>query len=230
MIGGPMKSLFKSGARDLKSRFSKKNADDELDTPLGLRIGAAVDIDTLPFRMRASTMKLTVPDETILIAAQGFIDLGDDSYVHRYYTEDDTMIQVLTINGTESQHVQEITLYTPYESHYPNTSEEWADWTAEGGRLGAQTFVISDGTEYARVWFDSTDPHAEPVEFTEFVYDDPDSDECVENYQQVMLFGRDLGSEHRNQYLLAIVDSYEGERTVELMTGVDLELAQLKVI
>ena len=79
MIGGPLKSLFRSGARDLKSKFSKPSVEEELDTPLNLRIGAAVDIDTLPLRMHADILHIELPEETLLIVAQGCIDLGDGS-------------------------------------------------------------------------------------------------------------------------------------------------------
>ena len=137
MVGGIMKSLLKSGARDLKAKFSKQGKDDELDTPLNFRIGAAVDIDTLPFRMHEKDLHIELPEESILIVAQGFIDLGDGSYVHRYYAGDDTMIQVMTVNGTEDQHVEEITLYVPYQSFYPDSAGEWAQWTEKGGKLGA---------------------------------------------------------------------------------------------
>ena len=121
MIGGGMKSLFRSGVRDIKNKFSKRGKDDELPTPLGLRIGAAVDIDTLPLRMHADDLHVELPEETILIVAQGFVDLGHDAYVHRYYSEEDTMIQVVTVNGVEDQHVKEITLYVPHESIYPGS-------------------------------------------------------------------------------------------------------------
>ena len=48
MFGGTMKSLFKSGVRDLKNKFSKAGEEEEFATPFGLRIGAAVDVATDP--------------------------------------------------------------------------------------------------------------------------------------------------------------------------------------
>ena len=113
MIGSAMKSLFKSSAGKLKKKFSKTSEDDEFATPLGLRMGAAVDIDTLPLRMHADDLHMPLPDTTIIIVAQGYIDLCDGTYVHRYYAEDHTIIQVLTVNGTEDPPVNEITRYSP---------------------------------------------------------------------------------------------------------------------
>ncbi len=96
--------------------------------------------------------------------------------------------------------------------------------------MGAPTFRLEDGTEYTRVWFDTTEGHAEPVEFTEAVYEDPESDEHRDSFQKTMLYGRNLEAGKKNEYLLITVDSYDGEETIELMVGVDLELAMLKVI
>ena len=176
MFGATLKSLFNSGVRDLKNKFSKAGEGDDFPTPLGLRIGAAVDVDTLPLRMHADELHVELPEETLIIVAQGYVDLGDASHAHRYYTADDTMIQVLTVAGMEDQHVEELTLFVPYRSYYPDGDGAWAQWTSKGGKLGAPTFRLEDGTEFSRIWFDTTEGYAAPVEFTESVYEDPDSD------------------------------------------------------
>ncbi|MCG8511378.1 MAG: YjfK family protein [Rhodospirillales bacterium] len=230
MFGGAMKSLFRSGVRDLKDKFSKADESDAFPTPLGLRIGAAVDIDTLPLRMNAEQIHVRLPEETMLIEAQGYVELGDASYAHRFYNANDTMIQVLTIGGTEDRHIEEITLFVPYKSYYPGSEGEWAQWTAAGGKIGAPSFVLDDGTEFTRLWFDATDGYAEPVEFTESVYEDPESDEHEDVFYKTMLYGRNLEADKKNEYLLASVEDYGNERTVELMVGVDLEIANLNVI
>ena len=230
MFGRTIKSIVKSGVRDLKNKISKSEEDEEFATPFGLRIGAAVDIDTLPLRMHAADLHVELPEETMIIVAQGYIDLGDSSYAHRYYTSDDTMIQVLTVAGMEDQHVEELTLFVPYKSYYPDSDGAWAQWTSKGGKIGAPKFRLDDGTEFSRLWFDTTEGHAELVEFTESVYENPDSDECSDVFHKVMLYGRNLEEGKKNEYLLVSAESYEGEQTVELMIGVDLELSTLKVI
>ena len=230
MVGKALKSLFRSNVREVKERLSKNKDDDEFATPLGLRHGAAVDIDTLPLRMHAQDLHLELPEQTKIIVAQGFVDLGDDTYVHRFYAADDTMIQVLTAQGVEDRHIEEITLYVPYESFYPSSPADWAQWTGSNGKLGAPTYHFSDGTEYNRIWFDGTDGQVEPVEFTEKIYDDPETEEPREIFQKVMLFGRNLEDGKKNEYLLLAVESYDGETTVELMVGVDLEMTGLNVI
>ncbi|MCZ6765866.1 MAG: DUF2491 family protein [bacterium] len=230
MFRRTIKSIVKSGVRDLKNKISKGDEDEDFATPFGLRIGAAVDIDTLPLRMHAADLHIELPEETMIIVSQGYIDLGDSAYAHRYYASDDTMIQVMTVAGMEDQHVEELTLFVPYKSYYPDSDGAWALWTAEGGKLGAQMFRLDDGTEYSRIWFDTSEGYVEPVKFTESVYEDPDSDECSDVYHKVMLYGRNLEEGKKNEYLLVSVEAYEGEQTVELMVGVDLESSNLKVI
>ncbi len=230
MLGSAIKSLFKSSARELKEKFSKAGEEDEFATPLGLRMGATVDIDTLPLRMHADDLHMPLPDESLIIIAQGYVELGDGAYAHRYYAADDVMIQVLTVNGMEDQHVEEVTLFAPFKSHYPSSEGEWARWTAKGGMIGQPTYSLDDGAEFERIWFDEISGYAEPAAYWEAVYEDPDSDDHDEIYHQAMLYGRNLEDGKKNEYLLISAESYDGEKTVEVMIGVDLELATLKVI
>ena len=140
------------------------------------------------------------------------------------------MIQVLTVNGMDDQHVKETTLYMPYKSYYPGSEGEWAQWTAKGGRIGHATYALDDGSKFERIWFDDTDGYAEPVTFWEDVYEDPESDEHSKILHRAMVYGRNLEDGKKNEYLMVSVESCDGEETVEVMVGVDLELSMLKVI
>ena len=230
MLGNAMKSLFKTKARELKEKFSSTDEEDEFATPYGLRIGAVVDIDTLPLRMHADDLHMPLPEESMLVIAQGYIELGDGGYVHRYYAANNAMVQVLTVGGIEDQHVEEITLFMPFKSHYPNGTGEWEQWTANGGKIGQPTFKLDDGTEFQRIWFDDAAGYAEPAAFNELVYEDPESDAHDQIHHKAMLYGRNLEAEKKNEYLLVSAESYDNENTVEFMIGVDLELATLKII
>ena len=69
MFGRTVKSLMRSGIRDLRDKFSNDDEEDEFATPFGLRIGAAVDIDTLSLRMHAADLHVKLPEETMIVAA-----------------------------------------------------------------------------------------------------------------------------------------------------------------
>ncbi len=215
------KSLFKS--------FMGDGDGPELPRLLGLRIGATAEFDTIPLRMLADELKFELPDATKIIEAQGIVDLGEGSVAVRYYAANDTMIQVMTVGGTDDVHVEEVTLYVPYDSFYPSTAAEWKQWTGTGGTLGAPEFRLADGTRYVRIWFDNTEGWAPPVEFTETVHDEADGSDSRDIRQKVMLYGRGIDNDRRAEYLLLSVEDSDGEATVELMVGIDVDPATMKV-
>jgi hypothetical protein len=201
----------------------------ELPRLLGLRIGATVDIDTIPIRMLADELNFELPDATKIIVAQGAVELGEGSVAYRYYAADDTMIQVMTVGGADDAHVEEVTLYVPHDSFYPSTAAEWKQWTGTGGSLGAPEFRLADGTRYVRIWFEDTEGWAAPVEFTETVHGEADGGDTEDIRQKVMLYGRGIDNDRRAEYLLLSVEDSDGEATVELMIGTDLDPATMKV-
>ena len=223
-----MKSFLGSGWAAMKNRLKGDEEKPALASPLGLRIGGAVDIDAIPFRMLGDALTLEVPQETVIIEAQGFVDLGHGTTAHRFYAADHTMLQILTVDGVEDEHVEEITLYRPFDSHYPETKAQWSEWVGDGGRIGAPTFTLPDGQMYSRIWFDNEEGAVTPVAFGEDIYDEPGAEPTV-IAQRVMLYGRPLPNDKAEYLLVAAEKTSEGE-TVELMLGVDIERPGLSVI
>lgn len=229
MKGRIVKSVLGSGWDAVKGKLGRKQEErPSLASPLGLRIGAAAEIDVIPFRMLGDALKLQVPEETLIVEAQGFVDLGNGTTAHRYYAEDHTMVQVLTVDGTADEHVQEITLYRPFESFYPETTAQWAVWIGDSGRIGAPAFHLDSGESYSRIWFDNEEGSVLPVAFGEDVYESAGSDPTA-IYQRVMLYGRPLQNEKAEYLLVAAERTSEGE-TVELMLGVDIHRTGLTVL
>jgi hypothetical protein len=228
MKGRIVKSMLGSGWDAVKDKLGRKQDEPALASPLGLRIGAAAEIDVIPFRMLGDALKLQVPEETLIVEAQGFVDLGNGTTAHRYYAADHTMLQVLTVDGLSDEHVQEITLYRPFDSFYPETSTQWAVWIGDGGRIGAPAFHLDSGQSYSRIWFDNEEGGVSPVAFSEDVYESPESEPTV-IYQRVMLYGRPLENE-KAEYLLAAAERTSEGETVELMLGVDINRTGLTVL
>lgn len=196
--------------------------------PLGLRIGAAVELDTLRFRMMADQLKFELPSDTLFITGKGRVDLGDGSIVLRYYTDRHTMFQIMCVGGETEEHVQEVTLYVPFTSFYPE-GHAWADWESEGGRLGQIAFRMDDGTMYERIWFKEDPSWSPPVRFQERVVDAEDSASLIT--QNAMLFGRQIpDGPGYGEYLLIAIEEHDDGRSVEVMVGVDLERSMFKVI
>lgn len=218
MVFGKLKGLFGGG----------DGGGGPATGPLGLRIGAAVEIDTLRFRMLADQLKFDLPSDTLFITAFGRVDLGDGSIVLRYYTDAHTMFQVLCVGGESDANVEEVTLYVPYTSFYPE-GQAWRDWEGENGRLGQSAYRLDDGTEYERIWFSDQPGRASPVRFQEQITHDDGTTVLVG--QEVMLYGRQLGETASNgEYLLLAIEQHEDGRSVEAMLGVDMDRGMFSVI
>ena len=196
--------------------------------PLGLRIGAAVELDTLRFRMIADRLKFELPGDTLFISAMGRVDLGDGSIVLRYYTDQHAMFQILCVGGETDAHIQEVTLYAPYTSFYPE-GPEWTEWEGEGGKIGQRAYTLDDGTIYDRIWFKEDPDWSSPVRFQETVVDDENEASLIG--QEVMLFGRQIpGDPAYGEYLLLAIERRDDGRSVEVMLGVDMDRGMFKII
>lgn len=213
----------------LKSLFGPSEPAAPQTGPLGLRIGAAVEVDTLRFRMMADQLKFELPGDTLFISAKGRVDLGDGSFVHRYYTDANTMFQILCVGGESDTHVKEVTLYVPYTSYYPEGGT-WQEWEGRGGRLGLPSFKADDdGTFYERIWFAEEPGWTAPVRFQERVLDGDGSVTVIG--QDVMLYGRQIpNGPGFGEYLLLAIEERDDGRSVEVMLGVDLDPGMFKII
>ena len=199
-------------------------------SPMGVRIGAAVEVDPLYLQMTTDGMLFQSPAATLMITGYGSVDLDEGSTALRYYTDDHVMLQFLCQGGTQEQHIREATLYVPHDSRYPHGAGAWREWTGDGGHIGAKTFVPDAETVYQRVWFEEEAGWAPPVQFTETVISDPDQPSGRQIAQTVMLYARRVGDPPRPEFLLLSKEDNGTEATVEIMLGVDLPRTAFKVI
>ena len=138
------------------------------------------------------------------------------------------MFQVMCVGGEEDRHVQEVTLYVPHQSYYPE-GQDWQEWEGEGGRLGQVAFQTQDGTLYERIWFGGNHGWARPVRYQERVVDDAGDARLIT--QDAMLFGREIKEGPGfGEYLLLAIEAHRGGRSVEAMVGVDLDPGMFHVI
>src|SRR5262249_23593097 len=90
----------------------------ELPVVRNVTIGRGVRLDPLAWRKLGSDAKFSLNTDTLEIVAQGQIDLGADGYVHRFYTDDDVMLQVVSPDA-EGRHAEDFTLFIPWSSAWP---------------------------------------------------------------------------------------------------------------
>ena len=200
---------------------SQKTEEAALPTVLDLTIGRTVQVDRLALDLLPDDLLFELEVPTLAITAQGLIDLTDDAehaWVHRFYTDDDVMLQIMT-GDRDGTSIREIALMVPLQSVYPEGKPAWDRWNA---RITAETFTTEDGTRFERAWFDDQPGSAEPVCFWEEIADDRDMSELRRIYQRSMMYIRNVGD--TEELLLAITqEPEEGDNTGELMVGIALK-------
>ena len=189
-----------------------------------ITIGRSVRLDPLAWRRLGSAAKFSLDTNTLEIVAQGRIDLGADGYVHRFYTNEDLMLQMVSPDA-EGLGADDFTVFMPWASAYPpdaGAKRRWAD------RLRARTFEADDLPEYRRFWFGDADELQDPVSFWENVYDDRAGVDARRIYQTSMLFARDLPGEGRELLLAIEMEPKDGDLTHEIMVGIPLNVGEFE--
>jgi len=189
-----------------------------------ITIGRTVRLDPLAWRRLGQEAKFQLDTDALGIVAQGSIDLGADGWVHRFYTEDDVMLQMVSPDP-EGRQADDFTLFRPWSSAYPpdaRARREWAD------RLRAASFTDDDLPQYRRFWFGDADERQDPVSFWERVYDDRSGRAARRIYQTCMLFARDLPGEGRELLLAIEMEPEGGDLTHEIMVGIPLDVGEFE--
>ena len=187
-------------------------------------IGRSVHLDPLAWRRLGGETKFRLDTDTLGIVAQGRINLGDDGYVNRFYTQDDMMLQMVSPDAMGLE-AEDFTLFGPWSSAYPPDSSAKRAW---GDRLRARSFGGADLPEYRRFWFNDVDERQEPVSFWETVYDDRSGQNFRKIYQTCMLFSRDLPGDGRELLLAIEMEPEGGDLTHEVMVGIPLNTGEFE--
>lgn len=185
-------------------------------------IGRSMRVDPLAWRRYGGAVNFKLDGDTLEIVAQGLVDMGADGFVHRFYTDDDVMFQVVS-SDREGQRADDHTLFIPWASAWPSNPADRRRWR---DRLMAPTFTSEGLPDYRRFWFADEAGPQEPVSFWENVYDDRAATTARRIFQTCMLFARDLPGDGR-ELLLAIEQEPEGgDLTHEVMIGIPLDIAE----
>lgn len=187
-------------------------------------IGRSVRLDPLAWRRYGADTRVQLRGDALNIVAQGLIDLGADGFVHRFYTEDDLMLQMVSPDP-QGQQADDFTVFVPWSSAYPpdaRAKRVWAD------RLRARTFTDDGLPEYRRFWFGDADARQEPVAFWEEVFDDREGRSVRRIFQSCMLFSRDLPGDGRELLLAIEMEPEGGDLTHEIMVGIPLNVGEFE--
>ena len=79
-----------------------------------ITIGRQVRVDPLAWRMLEDT-GFQLDRDTLEISAQGLIKLDDGSHVHRFYTDDELMLQAVG-QAADGSDADDFTIFRPWNS------------------------------------------------------------------------------------------------------------------
>lgn len=192
--------------------------------PLGIAIGGGVDIDTLSLQAETAGASPAMPVPAggmMLVAAYGEARLDATTVLSRYYGDDDTILQVLSPSGLPGEEIFDVSLYRPWDSVVPATTQEWAHWRGAGGVIG-QPRYDADGILYDRFWGEG----AGRAELVEFVEDVEDGRGRRSIHQSCMLYARPLAGTREMLLINIERDLDHGDRrqgaSIEFIIGYGL--------
>ncbi|MGE8099002.1 DUF2491 family protein [Pseudomonas fluorescens] len=193
--------------------------------PLGLGQGKALVFDT--------TLKLLLDEKTSVVIpgtqqiwSVGTVDLGQSTWLSRYYMDDeDFWLQVHTTGAVAGQ-VESVILFN-YQSYVTlNSESELRRLAGPDSLIGLPTYT-HEGVEYRREWGTEAG-QTELVAFTEQV-SNPDQSYVVEH--RSMLYARETGLTDRREFLLfSVEEDAEGSISLSTSLGISLYTTDLTTI
>ncbi len=185
--------------------------------PLGLALGKGVMFDPSLRLLLDGNTTVTIPDSQQIWSA-GTVDLGQSTWLSRYYMNDeDYWLQVHTTGAIAGQ-VESVILFN-YLSYITISSEaELRRLAGPQSPIGLPTY-IHNGVEYSREW-GTENGQTELVALNEQLKN-PDESYNIEH--RSMLYARETGLTDRREFLLFSVEE-DAEGTISLSTSLGISL------
>lgn len=185
--------------------------------PLGLGQGKAVTFDTTLKLLLDEKTSVVIPD-TQQIWSVGTVDLGQSTWLSRYYMNDkDYWLQVHTTGDIAGQ-VESVILFN-YLSYVTLNSEAELRRLAGPQSLIGLPFYAHKGIEFTREW-GTENGQTELVTLSERV-SNPDESYTIEH--RSMLYARQTGLTDRREFLLFSVEE-DAEGSISLSTSLGISL------
>lgn len=186
--------------------------------PLGLAQGKGVMFDTTLRLLLDEKTAVTIPVASQQIWSVGTVDLGQSTWLSRYYMNDeDYWLQVHTTGDVAGQ-VESVILFNYLSYVTINSEAELTRLAGPQSLIGLPTYT-HNGVEYTREW-GTENGQTELVPLSERVVN-PDESYAVEH--RSMLYARDTGLTDRRELLLFSVEE-DAEGTISLSTSLGISL------
>jgi len=219
-------TLFKSAVSSLTA--ARPPGALGIPAPLRLRRGGFIEIDPLPFQMIAERANFSLAERAQPIAARGEVDLGGNSWLHRFYLDDDdTWLQVKTDGGSADENVSECILWRYWQVQTPGSQAELGQIAGPQSAIGLPRYSMG-AYVYERAWGVSAG-QTELVPFRETVFDRSDMVASHVCQHYAMLYRREVSASERKEYVLISVEEAPGRLQVVTSLGLDVLQADFTV-
>lgn len=193
---------------------------------LGLRVGFSFEIDTLMLKLLNGQLVASGINPGQLIQAVGLVQL-DDTWLYRFYTDDEAWLQVVAQGGQTDAHVVDVKLFHYFDTLDIGTQERWNQLLNE--EIGQPSREL-EGHCYTRVWTSAGTYH-NPVAMTEKTWDE--SGQQSQTDQFCMLFERPLADGRTESLFLSAEETEEDHgqlsRCLVISTGITLTPSQIRI-
>jgi hypothetical protein len=200
-----------------ESKWTASETPSPATGPLGLGLGKGVMFDTTLKLLLDGNTTVTIPGSQ-QIWSNGTVDLGQSTWLSRYYMNDeDYWLQVHTTGDIAGQ-VESVILFN-YLSYITISSEaELRRLAGPQSLIGLPTYT-HNGVEYTREW-GTENGQTELVALSEQLKN-PDESYSIEH--RSMLYARETGLTDRREFLLFSVEE-DAEGTISLSTSLGISL------
>lgn len=181
-----------------------------------ITIGRQVRLDPLAWR-RLAGAAFTLDRDTLEITAQGVVKLDEGGYVHRFYTDDELMLQAVSQKADGSD-ADDFTLFRPWTSTYP--AGPWD--TTFDERLRKAVWDEPGLPRFTRFWYPGDDREQPPVQLWEAVHWERDAPPVKHVRQRCMLYAREVDGAGQELLLAIAMQPEGGDLTHEIMVGLPL--------
>lgn len=185
--------------------------------PLGLALGKGVMFDTSLKLLLDGNTTVVIPGSQQIWSA-GTVDLGQSTWLSRYYMNDeDHWMQVHTTGDIAGQ-VESVILFNYLSYITINSESELRRLAGPESLIGLPTYN-HNGVEYTREW-GTESGQTELVALSEHLKN-PDESYSIEH--RSMLYAREIGLTDRREFLLFSVEE-DAEGTISLSTSLGISL------
>jgi hypothetical protein len=187
----------------------------------GISLGRTVALDPRAWRRHGDDTFFGLDRADLPITGQGYLKLDEVTHVHRFYTDEEVMLQAVT-GSAQGGTPDDVTVFHGLWSHHPRGSDERAAFLA---RMRRPSFE-HEGVVWDRFWLAGYENEQEPVLLWEAVYEDRSGRPVRHVAQTCMLYSRELNAGGLEMLLALDVAPEQGDIVQELMVGIALAPAE----